>query len=167
MAIQHDSDARPTTSSDVADPAFHHIGIQTTDLRNSVRWYEAFLGCRQNWSLDRFSELTKSRLEGIKELTELSVGSLRLHIFERASLAGLEARDSVQFQHLCLKLGHPDDLVAKRQLWLDLYASGDYSFAVSDLPTEVVEDDDGVQSFYAFDVNGLELELTYVPGAIR
>jgi hypothetical protein len=35
----------------------------------------------------------------------------------------------------------------------------------SDPPTEVVCDDDGVQTFYCFDPNGLELELNCHPRA--
>jgi catechol 2,3-dioxygenase-like lactoylglutathione lyase family enzyme len=143
--------------------AFHHVGIQTNDLENSVAWYEAFLGCQRAWSLDRFSELTLSRLPGIRALTELVVGGLRLHLFERPGALPDPAVSAVQFQHLCLHVDTAAQLPLLRQRWLELFESGRYSYARDDPPTEVVTDSDGVQSFYAYDVNGLELELTYLP----
>jgi hypothetical protein len=56
-----------------------------------------------------------------------------------------------------------EELAALRQRWLDLYRSGRYTFALEDQPTDVVVDSDGVESFYAPDPNGLELEFTFVP----
>jgi catechol 2,3-dioxygenase-like lactoylglutathione lyase family enzyme len=142
---------------------FHHIGIQTNDLDNCVTWYEAFLGCRRAWSLDRFSELTRSRLPGIRTLTEMVVGDLRLHVFERPGRMPDPTESATQFQHLCLYVDTAESLITFRRRWIDLFASGRYTYARDDQPTEVVTDDDGIQSFYAYDVNGLELEFTYVP----
>jgi len=145
-------------------PRFHHVAIQTTDLDNSVSWYEAFLGCRQAWSLSEFSELTRSRLPGMSRLTELVVGSERLHLMERAGRPAVNPSESVvQFQHLCLSVGTAEDLVTLRRRWFELFESGRYAFALSEQPTEVVVDSDGVQSFYAYDPNGLELEFTCIP----
>jgi catechol 2,3-dioxygenase-like lactoylglutathione lyase family enzyme len=144
-------------------PRFHHVGIQTDDLDNSISWYEDFLGCRQAWSLDRFSELTRSRLPGIRALTEMVLGDLRLHLFERPGRAADPAESAIAFQHFCLRVEDPEDLVRLRRRWIELHGSGRYAFAVDEQPTEVVTDDDGVQSFYAYDVNGLEFEFTYVP----
>jgi catechol 2,3-dioxygenase-like lactoylglutathione lyase family enzyme len=159
---------RRSTASLATMPRFHHVAIQTSDLDNSVSWYEEFLGCRQAWSLTEFSELTHSRLPGIRRLAELVVGSERLHLMERAGRPAIGPRDSVvQFQHLCLSVGAPEDLVALRQRWLELFDSGRYEFALADRPTEVVVDSDGVRSFYAYDPNGLELEFTYVPSGDR
>jgi|GEM_PF-2383687 len=156
------SDLRSASSA----PAFHHIGIQTNDLCNATAWYEAFLGCRGSWSLTTFSDLTRSRLPGIRELREVVVGDVRIHLFERAGRPAGSPDESVTgFQHLCLSAGSPRDLVELRQHWITLYQSGKYSFALTDQPTEIVTDSDGVQSFYTYDVNGLELEFTYVPGA--
>jgi hypothetical protein len=67
------------------------------------------------------------------------------------------------FQHLCLYVDHPDELVTLRRRWIELYESGRYAFADTEQPTDVVVDDDGVRSFYALDVNGLEFEFTHVP----
>jgi hypothetical protein len=50
-----------------------------------------------------------------------------------------------------------------RNRWLDLFASGRYKFALPDPPTDMVVDERGIENFYAFDVNGLEFEFTYVP----
>jgi catechol 2,3-dioxygenase-like lactoylglutathione lyase family enzyme len=139
------------------------MGIQTDDLDNSVAWYEDFLGCRRAWSLDRFSELTRGRLPGIRMLTELVVGDTRLHLFERPGKAAIPAESATQFQHFCFRVGAAAELVALRQRWLELYESGRYSFALDEQPTDIVTDDDGVRSFYAYDVNGLEFEFTYLP----
>ena len=147
-----------------AAPKFHHIAIQTCDLPNSVGWYEAFLDCRPAWSLTTFSDLTRSRLPGIRSLTELVVGDARLHLFERDGRPAPTPGDSVvQYQHFCLSVDAADDLANLRRRWVDLYDSRRYTFAVAEPPTEIVTDDDGIQSFYAFDPNGLELEFTYVP----
>jgi catechol 2,3-dioxygenase-like lactoylglutathione lyase family enzyme len=144
-------------------PRFHHVGVQTTDLDNSVRWYREFLGCEQAWSLDRFSELTLSRLPGIRALTEMVLGDVRVHLFERPGRGSEPAESAVQFQHFCFRVSAAEDLVRLRRRWTDLYASGRYTFALDEQPTAIVTDDDGVQSFYTYDVNGLEFEFTYLP----
>ncbi|MFE2643057.1 VOC family protein [Streptomyces nigra] len=144
-------------------PRFHHVGVQTTDLANSVRWYEDFLGCRQAWSLDRFSDLTRSRLPGIRELTEMVLGDVRIHLFDRPGRNCDPSESAVQFQHFCFSLDAPEDLVRLRERWIELHGSGRYTFALDEPPTDIVVDADGVQSFYAYDVNGLEFEFTYVP----
>lgn len=155
---------QPLTSAQVHAIGFHHIGIQTNNLDNALLWYGDFLGLRISWTLDRFSELTNSRLPGIKRLAELTIGGVRLHLFQRAGHPASEPTASLtQFQHVCLAVESPDDLVTLRDRWICLYERGGYSFALTDQPTEIVTDDDGVQSFYAFDVNGLEFEFTYIP----
>lgn len=145
------------------DLGFHHVGVQTNDLENSLSWYEAFLGCRRSWTLDHFSDLTRSRLPGIRTLTEIVVGEVRLHLFERPGRAPDPAESAVQFQHLCLHVATAEDLARLRQRWIELFRSGRYSYASGAQPTDVVADSDGIQSFYTYDVNGLELEFTYVP----
>lgn len=147
-------------------PRFHHVGIQTNDLENCVSWYEDFLGCRPSWSLDRFSELTRSRLPGIRVLTEMVLGDVRLHLFERPGRAADQGESAIQFQHFCFCVSAAEDLVRLRQRWMELFESGQYSFALDEQPTDVVTDSDGVQSFYAYDVNGLEFEFTYLPSDI-
>jgi catechol 2,3-dioxygenase-like lactoylglutathione lyase family enzyme len=145
-------------------PRFHHIAIQTCDLQNSVGWYEAFLGGRQAWSLTTFSDLTRSRLPGIRSLTELVIGDGRVHLFERDGRPAPMPDDSlVQYQHFCLSVDTAEDLVSLRRRWMDLFDSRRYTFALGEPPTEIVTDGDGTQSFYAFDPNGLELEFTYLP----
>jgi len=145
-------------------PQFHHIGIQTNDLENSLSWYQDFLGLQARWSLSKFSQLTHSRLPGIRQLVEISIGGLRLHLFEREGRPAGDPGESVtQFQHVCLAVDSPGELVTLRDRWIGLFENGHYSFALTDQPTEVVTDDDGVQSFYAYDVNGLEFEFTYAP----
>lgn len=147
----------------VPGPRFHHVGIQTNDIDNSVRWYQAFLGCTPVWTLERFSELTTSRLPGIRALTELVVGDVRLHLFERAGREAAPAESAVAFQHICLGVADPADLHRMRSRWIELHDSDRYAFALAEQPTEIVVDADGVQSFYTYDVNGLELEFTFVP----
>ncbi|GAA2586400.1 VOC family protein [Dactylosporangium fulvum] len=144
-------------------PRFHHVGVQTNDLENSVRWYEDFLGCERAWTLDQFSELTRSRLPGIRTLTEMVFGNVRVHLFERPGRASEPAESAVQFQHFCFCVNAPEDLERLRQRWIELYESGRYTFALDEQPTDIVVDADGVQSFYTYDVNGLEFEFTFMP----
>jgi catechol 2,3-dioxygenase-like lactoylglutathione lyase family enzyme len=154
-------------------PRFHHVGVQTTDLDNCVSWYQDFFGCRPAWTLSTFSELTLSRLPGIVRLTEMVVGDVRLHLFERASeRAGQGVVPGppdtiVQFQHVCMLVESSDELVRWRRHWIDLFTSGRYAFALPDQPTEILYDAEGIESFYTFDVNGLEYEFTYVPSGAR
>ncbi|MEU5694066.1 VOC family protein [Actinosynnema sp. NPDC020468] len=160
----------PTTTRPGLPPAprMHHVGVQTRDLANSLAWYRDFFGCAENWSLEEFSDLTRSRLPGITRLTEVVVGDLRFHLFERADDAGdPPAGDQVQFQHVCLAVSSADDMRLWRDRWLALRASGRYRFASDEGPTDVVEDADGVLSCYVLDPDGLEFELTFVPGGDR
>ncbi|MDQ2583518.1 VOC family protein [Saccharothrix yanglingensis] len=146
----------------------HHVGIQTRDLANCVAWYRDFFGCEEKWSLEEFSDLTLSRLPGMERLTEVRVGDLRFHLFERADdTDDLPGGNKIQFQHVCLDVSSPENLVAWRERWLELRASGRYRFATDEAPTDIVTDADGVQSCYLVDVNGLEFELTYTPGGDR
>jgi catechol 2,3-dioxygenase-like lactoylglutathione lyase family enzyme len=147
-------------------PQFHHVGVQTNDLANSVRWYQDFLGCEQVWTLDRFSELTRQRLPGIRTLTEMVVGDVRVHLFERPGRTSDPADSAIQFQHVCFEVSAAEELVTLRRRWIDLYESGRFVFALGEQPTDIVVDADGVQSFYAYDVNGLEFEFTYVPSGM-
>ncbi|WP_326949606.1 VOC family protein [Amycolatopsis sp. NBC_01307] len=146
--------------------AFHHLGIQTADLANCVSWYQEFFGCKENWNLDEFSELTTSRLPGIVKLVELRAGGTRFHLFERAG-EGSEPPEpgNAQFQHVCMEVGSPAEMSAWQRHWTRLYESGRFHFTRDEPATEIVTDDDGVQSFYAFDVNGLEYEFTWIPEA--
>ena len=172
MALKTTDASEPTSRSAAQEPTatatlrFHHVAVQTNDLEQSIAWYEDFLGCRPVWSLTEFSELTRSRLPGIRRLNEIVVGDIRLHVFERQGREAPPPGESVtQFQHLCMKVDAPEELVRLRERWLELYESGRFSFAFDDPPTEVVVDADGVQSFYALDLNGLEFEFTFVPEA--
>jgi catechol 2,3-dioxygenase-like lactoylglutathione lyase family enzyme len=145
---------------------FHHVGVQTNDLDNSVHWYADFLGCERAWTLDQFSELTRSRLPGIRTLTEMALGDMRFHLFERPGRKSEPAESAVQFQHFCFCVDAPEDLDRLRRRWIELYESGRYTFTLDEQPTAIVVDDDGVRSFYAYDVNGLEFEFTFVPSDV-
>ena len=147
---------------------FHHIAVQTNDLANSTAWYEAFFGARENWSLETFSELTSQRLPGIRRLVEMAVGDrVRVHLFEREGRAAAAPTGSVtQFQHVCMAVEGPEDLTTLRERWIALFESGQFAYASPEGPTPVVVDADGVRSFYAYDVKGLEFEVTYLPPAV-
>lgn len=146
-------------------PRFHHVGVQTSDLDNSLAWYRDFLGCVPAWSTDVFSDLTRSRLPGVVRLTEMVLGDIRFHLCERPTDdAQPPSPDTAQFQHLCLAVADPAQLKSWRDRWSELYDSGRYAFTDPAPATEIVTDDQGVQSFYCLDVNGLELEFTYIPG---
>ncbi|WP_329586148.1 VOC family protein [Kitasatospora sp. NBC_01250] len=149
-------------------PRIHHLGVQTADLDNCLAWYLEFFDAEQKWELDTFSELTLSRLPGIRRLIEVAAGDLRFHLFDRADHDGvLPDERGFQFQHACLQVAEPQDLETARRRWIELYESGRYTFARPDLPTEIVVDSDGVHSLYVFDVNGLEYEFTFVPEGDR
>lgn len=145
-------------------PRFHHVGVQTTDLDNSLSWYQDFFGCQPSWSLSTFSELTRSRLPGISRLTELVLDDIRIHLFERVGRdAPAPGESVVRFQHVCFSVDSADELASWHQRWTDLFESGQYGFAYPDRATDIVTDPDGTQSFYALDVNGLEFEFTRIP----
>jgi catechol 2,3-dioxygenase-like lactoylglutathione lyase family enzyme len=149
-------------------PSFHHIGVQTTDLDNCLSWYQDFFGARPVWTLTRFSELTLKRLPGIARLSEMVLGNMRLHLFERAAEGTGQHNpwpyhSDTQFQHLCLQVASSEELARWRQRWRPLYDSGRYVFALPEQPTEIIRDSDRVESFYCLDVNGLEYEFTYIP----
>lgn len=147
--------------------AFHHIGIQTADLDNCLSWYRAFFGATQNWSLDRFSDLTRSRLPGIVRLVEVAVGGLRFHVFERdGEGTRTPPAGGLQFQHVCISVSSREEVEAWQARYAELYRSGDYKFEVPEEATYVDVDKDGVASFYCYDPNGLEFEFTYVPAGL-
>ncbi|MFI1825744.1 VOC family protein [Streptomyces sp. NPDC020412] len=157
-----------------AAPRLHHIAVQTADLANCVAWYREYFGCRPTWSTDVFSPLTRSRLPGIVAMAELEADGMRFHLFEyddpegdRAGGASAPPPVGPRFQHVCLVASSSAELRARRRRWWDVFDSGRFDFARSEGPTEVVVDEGGVESFYFYDVNGLEFEFTHVPGGAR
>lgn len=151
-----------------AVPHIDHVGVQTADLENCLGWYLEFFGAEKKWELDRFSDLTLSRLPGIGRLVEVAVGDLRFHLFDRSGHdRRVPPEESYQFQHVCLRVDSPEELTAARNRWTELYDSGRFSFVRKDPPTDIVADDDGVLSLYLFDVNGLEYEFSHVPEGLR
>ncbi|RAY12762.1 VOC family protein [Actinomadura craniellae] len=141
------------------------MGIQTADLENCLAWYRDFFGAEPNWSLDRFSELTLSRLPGIRRLVEVEAGGVRFHLFDRdGHTRTLPDGWGTLFQHVCVEVDSPAELHEVRERWIELFRSGRYAFARPDGPTDIVTDAEGVQSLYVLDVNGLEFEFTYIPG---
>lgn len=142
-----------------------HIGVQTDDLPSSIRWYQEFFGCTETWRMDGgFSDLSHRRLPGISRLVELAVADIRFHLFTRSTGAGEQvAAEANQFQHVCIRVRSAAELRRWRAHWLRLYSSGQYAFARPEPASEIDVDKDGMQSFYAYDVNGLEFEFTYGP----
>ncbi len=103
-------------------------------------------------------------MPGIHRLTELVVGDIRLHLFERGGPGGQRSHlQPVPVPARVTVVEAPDDLVAFRRRWIELFESGGYAYALPVPPTEIVVDADGVRSSYAYDVNGLEFEFTDVP----
>lgn len=165
------------TTSDVAVPdkpsvrpapligAIDHVGIQTTDLENAVSWYQEFLGGTVSWDMNSgFSDLSRRRLPGLARVVEVAVGDIRLHLFTRdTGVHGPPDSEVNQFQHLCIRVDTPEQLRLWRCRWLELYESGRYTFVRDEPATEIDIDGQGMQSFYAYDVNGLEIEFTYLP----
>ncbi|TNH22732.1 VOC family protein [Micromonospora orduensis] len=141
------------------------MGVQTADLANSIAWYEDFLGCAVSWEMNQgFSALSQRRLPGLSHLVEVAVADIRLHLFTRdIDSAGPPAADANQFQHVCLRVATEEELRRWHRHWFSLYESGRYTFARQELASEIDIDADGMQSFYAYDVNGLEYEFTYLP----
>lgn len=146
-------------------PTLHHIAIETADLDNSAAWYRAFFdGCEHRWDLDQFSDLTRSRLPGIRRMVELQADDVRFHIMESTTVSGhSQAEVLPSFQHCGMLVSSVGDLERLRRRWTQLYDSGEYVFARADPPSDVVFDGDGVGSLYVLDPNGLEFEFTYVP----
>ncbi|WP_431947452.1 VOC family protein [Micromonospora marina] len=145
----------------------NHVGVQTADLATAITWYQDFFGCVTSWRMTGgFSALSHRRLPGLSELVEVAVADVRFHLFTRNSgPQRLPAADADQFQHVCLTVPSPEDLRSWRAHWFALYESGRYRFARPEPASEIDTDADGMQSFYAYDVNGLEFEFAYLPGA--
>lgn len=145
----------------------HHVGVQTSNLENCIAWYGDFFSAITTWALNEFSELTKSRLPGISRLVELRAGPIRFHVFNVSPGPGKAVPTRYdQFQHCCFEVRSADMLVHWRARWFELFNSGRYMFASAEPATEIVEDAEGVRSFYALDVNGLEYEFTWLGGRL-
>ncbi|WP_422769204.1 VOC family protein [Plantactinospora sp. WMMC1484] len=145
------------------------MGIQTMDLDNAVSWYQDFLGCTVSWEMNAgFSDLSLRRLPGLARLVEVVVSDIRLHLFTRDhGTHGPPASEVNQFQHLCIQVDTPQQLRLWRRRYLELFESGRYTFARAEPATEIDIDGQGMQSFYAYDVNGLEIEFTYLPETVE
>jgi catechol 2,3-dioxygenase-like lactoylglutathione lyase family enzyme len=163
VAVLEDTPARPAPLTG----AINHVGVQTMDLANAVHWYQEFLGCTVSWELtDGFSDLSRQRLPGLAHVVEVAVGDIRLHLFARDTGAHQPPAAEVnQFQHLGIAVSSPQELRLWRARWLELYESGRYTFVRPEQASEIDIDGQGMQSFYLYDVNGLEIEFTWLPEA--
>ncbi|NSC25604.1 VOC family protein [Streptomyces albus subsp. chlorinus] len=146
-------------------PRIHHVAVQTDDVESTVKWYEEFLGATVEWTLSAFSPLTRSRLPGIEKLVELKVGTVRFHVFDRAghTRRGPDPR-GYQFQHIGITVDSHDDLVELRKRWWRARERQDLTWARDEPPSDIVTDDDGMQSLYVLDPNGLEMEFIHFSG---
>lgn len=160
-AVLGDTSARPAPLTGAID----HVGVQTMDLDNAVGWYQEFLGCTVSWELtDGFSDLSRQRLPGLARVVEVAVGDIRLHLFTRdAGAHEPPAAEVNQFQHLGIRVSSPQELRLWRDRWVELYQSGRYTFIRTEPATEIDIDGEGMQSFYVYDVNGLEIEFSWLP----
>ncbi|CAM5547645.1 MULTISPECIES: VOC family protein [Streptomyces] len=153
----------PPAAGSAPRAGLHHLAVETADLDNCVAWYTDFFRGIATWTLDTFSDLTRDRLPGITRLTEVAAVGMRFHLFTRSAAYSLPHPDTFQFQHVCMAAATAEELRAWRDRWQRLFASGRYVFARPEPSTEIVVDSDGVSSFYAYDVNGLEYEFTHIP----
>ena len=152
--------ARSATPPVSAKLRVHHVAIESTCLDECILWYAEFLGCELNWTLSTFSEVTSQRLPGIERLVEIAAGDLRLHVFERRRDAAPQRPVTAgPVQHVCLVVASAAELARQRERWLELFPAYRAAFASDDPPTEVLVDADGSRSFYANDINGVELEF--------
>jgi hypothetical protein len=142
---------------------FDHVAIQTHDVENTVKWYQEFFNCQSNWTLNKFSPLTIERLPSISQLVEIQIGDFRLHIFDVENDEGIVPKNALQYQHFCIEVSSIKELEDLRNCYLEIYQSGRYQFRKNEPPTDLVIDDDGLTSFYCYDINGLEFEITYKP----
>ncbi|MCA2809718.1 MULTISPECIES: VOC family protein [Cyanophyceae] len=142
---------------------FDHVAIQTHDIENTVKWYKEFFNCQENWALNKFSPLTIKRLPSITQLVELQVGNFRLHIFDIKDDDGIVPNNVLQYQHFCIEVLTLNELEDLRSRYCEIYQSGRYEFRKNEPATDLVIDDDGMTSFYCYDINGLEFEITYKP----
>ena len=71
------------------------------------------------------------------------------------------------FQHICLELDTLQELSKHRSSWFELFGSGKFSFVRHEVPTEIEWDGAHSASFYLFDVNGVEYELSWTNGGVR
>ena len=58
-----------------------------------------------------------------------------------------------------MEVDDPAQIPVARDRWFRLYHSGRFNFRCETLPTEVILEDDGSQTFYFLDVDGLEFEM--------
>jgi len=155
----------PVAQPAPAGLAFHHIAVQTGDLDGSISWYRAFFGAELTWTLDTFSDLSVERLPGLSGLAEVNAGELRFHLFTRGAEHGTPPpADNNQFQHVCIEVRSREDLRTWHTRWHAVRSSAAYTFVREEQATDIVIDSDGVESFYAFDINGVEFEFTFLPG---
>lgn len=144
---------------------FHHVAVQTDDLAASIGWYEDFFGAEVSWTLEEFSEFSKDRLPGLSGVAELTIDELRFHLFTRGGHQGAPPPGPNQFQHVCIEVSTPGELRAWHSRWRSVHNSGTYAFTLDVPATDIVVDNDGVESFYAYDINGVEFEFTCLTGA--
>ena len=112
-------------------------GIQTNDLDNCVRGTRTF-SAAAGVDTGTFSELTRSRLPGIRALTELALGDVRLHLFERPGRVCRSRRRALSSSSTSASASNaPEELDALRRRWIELYESGRYTFNLdrADRPT--------------------------------
>ena len=145
-----------------------HVGIQTADFDNTVRWYKDFFECAETWSrtAEQLPVAIRRRMPLSTRLVELKKNGVRFHVFDMVKEEKIPPRQLVHLEHYCVEVDTLKELLALRQRWIDLFESQNYIFSRDDMPTEIISSSDGMQGFYAHDPNGIEIEAFYLPQSV-
>ncbi len=138
--------------------SLHHVALSTRNLEASISWFVAFLEGSEAWRTESFSELTQTRVPGIRRMAEIRSGNLRVHIFEAPNECAVSR---VPGEHYAIVVTGPDELRTLHERWIAL--AEEYDLASSGSPSPIVVDSYGIESFYARDITGVEFEVTHEP----
>ncbi len=142
-----------------------HVGIQTADFDNTVKWYKDFFECEEIWSrtIEQLPVPIQNRMPLSSKLVELCKNDLRFHIFDIVTEHVQQPKNALHMEHFCVEVETFEELIELRERWISLFKSGAYTFVRDDMPTEIIPSSAGMQGFYAHDPNGIELEAFYLP----
>lgn len=143
-----------------------HIGIQTNNFENTVKWYEDFFGCKQMWykKKEDLPEAIQRRMPLAYQLVELQKNDLKFHVFDLENPEyATQPKNALFMEHFCVEVETFEELKDLRKHWISLFESGNYTFQRENMPTEIIPSSHGMQGFYAHEPNGIELEVFYLP----
>lgn len=140
----------------------HHVGIRCNDSSVSAHFYVQMFNAQVLAVVDDFMPLSRQREPGLRQLVDIIVDNVRLHLFDVNDLADRQESNSskIGLQHICFVVESFPELLNYVQRYRNLiHAESQQQSTPRREASSFQLRPDGTIVCYIFDPDGNEIEL--------